>query len=170
MGFIPLDGSAATSDIADIAGVPEDQLTRIVRMTATAGYLRQPEPHQVAHTALSTAFVEQSSLLDAALFFSEVAAPSSLHMTAATQHYGRSRRPEETAYNLAFESSMPFCSAAKQRLRLQRQWAAYVRYCAGGTKKDYLDIISQYNWGSLGNATVVEVSCLEQTRSSPLTA
>lgn len=158
IAFIPLDGSAATGDVADIAGVPEDQLARVVRMTATAGFLRQPEPDQVAHTALSAAFVEQHSLLDAALFFSEVAAPSALHMAAATQHYGRSRRPDETAYNIAFKTTSPFSCVAQQRLRLQRQWPAYLRYCAGGAKRDFLDIISQYNWGSLGSATVVEVS------------
>jgi hypothetical protein len=145
-------------DVADLAGVPENSLSRIVEMTGMAGFLQQPQPGHVAHTAVSAPFVTKPSLLDAALFISEVAAPSALSMAAATQNYGVSQRPNETAYNIAFHTPTAFANACEQRPRLQRQWPAYLRFGTGNFEASMIDILSQYDWSSLGSATVIEVS------------
>lgn len=156
LACIPLSGSVPAKDVADLAGVPEMQLCRVVRMTATAGFLNEPQPGHVAHTILSAPFVTKPSFLDAAMFLAETAAPTALQMAVATQRYGHSNRPNESAYNLAFNTSQTFQSACEQRSKLQRQWPAYLRY-AGGVDDSVTEVLTRLDWLSLGNARIVEV-------------
>ncbi|KFY27884.1 hypothetical protein V491_00709 [Pseudogymnoascus sp. VKM F-3775] len=156
LACIPLSGSIPAKDVADVVGVPEMQLCRIVRMTATAGFLYEPQSGHIAHTALSAPFVTKLSYLDAIMFLAETAAPAALQMAAATQHHRHSDRPFETAYNLAFNTSQTFQSACKQRMKLQRQWSAYSR-CSGDLDDSVTEFLSRLDWPSLGNACIVDV-------------
>jgi AraC-like DNA-binding protein len=159
LACIPLFGSVPLKDVADLAGVPVTQLCRVVRMTATAGFLQVLQPDHVAHTALSAPFVTKPSYLDAAMFLSGTAAPAALQMAAATQRFGHSQRPNESAYNVAFNTSATFASACEQRPKLQRQWPAYLRYGTGDVGDCVTDILAAYlDPLRLGNATVVEVN------------
>jgi predicted transcriptional regulator len=65
---IPLSGSVSIQELADLADVPELILSRTVRMIATAGFLQEPEPGFVAHTALSASFSTELSYFDAAMY------------------------------------------------------------------------------------------------------
>lgn len=158
LACIPLRSSVPFKDVADIVGVPEAQLCRIVHMTAAAGFLQQPQPGHVAHTPLSAPFVTKPSFLDAAMFLSETVAPSALHMAEATQRFGHTHRPEESAYNVAFNASATFASIYEKRSKLQRQWPAYLHYIAGDIDASITEVLTQLDWRSIGKATIVEVS------------
>lgn len=158
LACIPLSGSVAIADLADLASVPELQLSSVVRMMATASFLREPEAGHIAHSALSAAFAAQPSYLDATLFLAQAAAPAALHMPAATRRFGQSRHPNETAYSVAFNTPSTFASACEQQPKLQRQWPAYLRYALGEDTRSYsTDVLSSFDWPSLGEAVVVEV-------------
>ena len=138
-------------------------------MTATAGFLHEPQPAHVAHSALSAPFVTRPSYLDAVMFLSETAAPAALHMTAATQRFGQSQRPHESAYNVALNTSVTFASMCEQRSKLQRQWPAYLHHAMGDVELSITDVLTCFDWLSLGNATVVEVSLHISNSGAPLT-
>ena len=127
-------------------------------MTATAGFLHERRPAHVAHTALSAPFVTRPSYLDAVMFLSETAAPAALNMAAATQRFGQSQRPHESAYNVALNTSVTFASMCEQRSKLQRQWPAYLHHAMGDVELSITDVLTCFDWLSLGTATVVEVS------------
>lgn len=146
-------------EVADLAGVPEAQLCRVVRMTATASFLHEPQPGHIAHTALSAPFVTNLSFLDAAMFLAETAAPTSLQMAVATQRRGDLEPSIDSAYSVAFSTSQPFNSACTNRSRLQRQWSAYYRY-AGDADVSVTELLGRLNWRSLGSACIVDVSFL----------
>ena len=152
LACIPLSGSISVQEVADLADVPETQLCRVVRMTATAGFLREPQPRHIAHTALSAPFVTNLTFLDAIVFLADTAAPTALHMAAATQRHGH-----QSAYSAAFSTSQSFQSACAERTRLQRQWSAY-RRCSGDVNDGVTELLTQLNWHSLGNACIVDVS------------
>lgn len=157
LAYIRLNGSVPAKDVADLAGVPETQLCRIVRMTATAGFLHEPQPGHIAHTALSAPFVTKLSYLDAAMFLADIAAPVALQMAATTQRHGHSTSPSESAYALAFNTSQTFRSACEQRPKLRRQWSAYLQ-CAGDMDDSVAELLNRLDWRSLGNACIVDVS------------
>lgn len=160
LACIPLVGSVPIKDLADLSGVPETQLGRVVRLTATAGFLQVSHAADVAHTPLSAPFVTNPSLLDALMFLAETAAPAAMQMAAATQRFGDSRQASESAYNLSHGTIRPFHTAHADFPKLGRQWSSFLHYAAGlHAAEDINDILTQLNWSniSLVNRCIVEV-------------
>jgi hypothetical protein len=159
LACIPLGSSVRIQDVADLASVPESQLCRVLRMMTMVGFLHEPQPGHVAHTALSASFVTRPSHLDAAMFLAETVAPTALHMASATKRYGQSDNPSESAYSVAFNTSQPFRSTCEQRPKLQRQWPAYLRYISDAVDDGAAaELLGRLDWFNLGNARVADVS------------
>ncbi|GFF62992.1 hypothetical protein IFM51744_11063 [Aspergillus udagawae] len=157
LACIPVEGGMSMQDLADLAGVPEIQLRRIIRLMGTSGFLQEPLPNYVSHTPLSAQFVTNQSLLDAAVFMADLAAPTALQMSTATQRFGGSWHPTETAYSLALSTVQPFGVAIQERPKLGRQWSAYLHAVGLHQEKEIVDMLSQLKWPSLGTAFIVEV-------------
>jgi hypothetical protein len=153
-------------DLADLADVPEAQLCRVVRNTAMAGFLSEPQPGYIEHTALSAAFIAKPAHLDATMFLAETAAPSALHMAAATKLQAPSAMATPSvstgysAYTLslsgAHNEAQTFQSALEHRKRIQRQWCAYLGY-VGDSNEAATELLGQLDWAGLGNSCVVDV-------------
>ncbi|KAK9418013.1 putative O-methyltransferase domain-containing protein [Seiridium unicorne] len=156
LAFIPLTGSVFMKDIADLTRVPEAQLRRIVRITATAGFLSEPEPDYIAHTSLSAPFVTKLWYRDAAMFLAETTAPAALHMAAATRRRVDPHRSLDSAYMLALKTSQTFNASCEQSSKLRRQWLAYLK-CVGHLDDGFAELLDQLQWQSLGNACIVDV-------------
>ena len=139
--------------------MPESQLRRIVHLTASAaGFLQEPRPGHIAHSALTAPFVARPSYLDAATFLSDMAAPAALHMTRATQRFGESERESESALNVALNTDSTFAEMCERQSKLQRQWPAYLHHALGGDGEPTAeDVAACFDWRSLGTAAVVEV-------------
>lgn len=165
LACIPLDTSVPIRDLVDLAGVPEGQLARVIRLTAAVGFLKEPAPHVVAHTPLSAQFVADESLVDAAMFLAQVVAPSALQMPLATQQFGAIPGPGDSAFSLraggtaATTTPGSFEEALDRNQKLGRQWRAHLQHSAGLNLDDEIvDVISQLNWSGLNHACIVEVS------------
>lgn len=155
-------------DLADLAGVPHTQLARVVRLTATRGFLHEPQTNHVAHTHLSAQFIENRSLLDATVFLAEFAAPAALQMSSATQRFGASANPAESAFNLALGTPEPFHRVRREQSKVRRQWSAYWSHITGAHAEDeVVDALMRLSWSNLGNACVVEASVARLGLSSP---
>ncbi|KAM0794061.1 hypothetical protein BDR22DRAFT_895535 [Usnea florida] len=167
LACIPVGDKVTFTNAANIASVSPTELCRVVRMTATAGILCEPEPGFVAHSPLSAHFVTKPSLLDAAAFLAETAAPAAFHMADATRL--RQKYPEQQAHSLtayAIASSSPsnhpstmtsFAARCEQEPKLRRRLAAFQRLEASLVDEGVVSVISSLDWRSLGPAKVVEV-------------
>lgn len=156
------------AEVAELAGVPERDLCRVVRMAATSGFLHEPQPGRVAHTDLSAGFVTKFSLQDASMFLAENAAPTALHMTTAQPHRGGPG--SDSAYAAASNTSTPFHAVIANEERLQRQYSAY-RKCSEYVEDNFSQVLCRLNWYSMGDACIVDVSgsSTESQLSSRLT-
>lgn len=150
LASIPVTGSVPSKDVADLAGVSETQLRRVVRMTATAGFLFEPQPGYIAHTALSAPFVTNLSYLDATIFLAETAVPASLQMAKGSAMSSIVGSEAPTV-------SSSLSSAYVSETKLQRQWSAY-QLCTGDQDDGITEMLSRLNWHSLKNTCVVDVS------------
>ncbi|KAF2118831.1 hypothetical protein BDV96DRAFT_610737 [Lophiotrema nucula] len=168
LAAVPLRGSVLVKDVADLAGVTETQLRRIVRMTATAGFLQENSDGSIAHTNLSASFVTNLSLADAITFLAETSTPTALRMVAdgAADHAIDTGR--DSAYCIAFGTSRSFRKACSERPRLQRQWYAYQKHL-GDVNESIAVLLSQLNWTMLGNASVVEACARSSAGAIDLT-
>ncbi|KAF2964214.1 hypothetical protein GQX73_g9351 [Xylaria multiplex] len=154
---IPLSESASIKDIADLTGVSDMQLSRIVRTTAMAGFLREPMPGLVAHTELSARFVTKHSFLDAVMFLAETGAPVALQTSVATRLQGRLGTIDATTpYTVALNTSRGFQVACEQSKKLRRQWLAFSR-CGVNIKDDFTETLGQLDWFRTGDARIVDV-------------
>ncbi|KAK8113412.1 hypothetical protein PG984_013938 [Apiospora sp. TS-2023a] len=177
LAYIPLNNSVSLEDIADLSSVPQMHLRRVVRMTAAAGFLQEPQPDHVAHTALSAQFVTQRSYHDAAMFLANTAAPAASHMARATHVFGASTSPTSSAYNYATGTTVPFLAMCEQNPQLRRQWPAYLQHVlaeevhGGGTGG--VDLIKSLGCferldNTMSPASVVEVGATATERASML--
>lgn len=157
LALVPLTGSIPTTEVAGLAGVSPIQLDRVVRMTATVGFMSQPEPDSIAHTPLSTALVTDMSLLDATMFLAESVAPASLHMTTATQRQQGGSDMSESAFSISHGTTQSFEFSYAQQKRLQRQWSAFHR-CVAYPGDSLIEVLGRLDWHTLNNPSVVDVS------------
>ena len=150
LAFIPQLGSIALQDIAELVDVSENQLRRIVRMTAAVGFLNEPQPGHVEHTVLSAPFGNRPSYHDALMFLTTTAAPAAMQMVTVTQ---RQQLMQGTTYN-----DLPLAASFQQQATSRRQWPSYLRYALGDQDSSIASILTSFDWASLGEATVVDVS------------
>jgi hypothetical protein len=148
IAYIPLDDTISLEELANLADVSEHTLSRVVRMTATAGFLYEPQPGHVAHTSLSLSFTTELSYFDAAMFLANKVAPASFDLTFFANEY------DGTALQL--QSPRPFDFLC-QEPQVNRQWQAY-RQSMGSMKNQLAYLPNLLNWRSLGDASVVDVS------------
>ncbi|KAI0972468.1 hypothetical protein F4678DRAFT_460689 [Xylaria arbuscula] len=165
LGYIPPTGSAQAKDIADLVGVSEVGLSRIVSVVAAAGFLTEPQPGHIAHTALSAPFVKDTAYVDTITFLANTAAPAASCMTAAMVQYQQMRMYHEarpSAYSLASKSSSSFDADCQQRPKLLRRYESYIRCISEAEQEmddeDAVKLLLQLDWQALSNARVVIVN------------
>ncbi|KAG4034861.1 hypothetical protein MFRU_002g02110 [Monilinia fructicola] len=160
LACIPLTGSVSIKDVADLSRVSEKHLSRVLHLAASAGFLQLQESltMHVAHTPLSASFVNNPSLLDAAMFLAECATP------AVLQTQSHTLVPRQI-------------NVASQSTKFRRQQSAYLTLAGGLNAEDsVVDNLMQLNWAKIGNsaiakgAHVVEVGAESTTTARSLTA
>ncbi|KAJ5527918.1 hypothetical protein N7513_012077 [Penicillium frequentans] len=152
---LPLGVNLAIKNLAQLAGVQETALARVVRMTASRGFLQEPQPGQIMHTPLSSRFVSHRRFRDATMFLAECCTPSALHMKPAVQHPTTGDVPCESGYSLAFSTSVPFTKACSMAPKLQRQWSAFLQYTRH-FDKGFTEVLTRLDWANLGESCIVE--------------
>ncbi|KAF2209141.1 hypothetical protein CERZMDRAFT_100658 [Cercospora zeae-maydis SCOH1-5] len=157
LAIVPAQGQVSYQDAADLADVSVEQLSRIVRFTATSGFLRETESGMLAHSRLSTEFAEKSSLLDATSFICDTAVPTSLRMADATRRNAVSQHSQHCAFQFVSPQSVSLQRACEDKPRLQRELAAFQSIQDTLIDQSTADVLLSSDWAKLRVATVVEV-------------
>ncbi|KAJ5769695.1 hypothetical protein N7520_004254 [Penicillium odoratum] len=152
---LPLGGTLAIKDLAQLSGVQETELARVLRLTASRGFLQEPQPGHIMHTRLSSRFVSHRRFRDATTFLADCVTPSALRMKSTVQHSTTVGIPRESGYQLAFSTSVPFAKACSLAPRLQRQWTAFLQYTENFDKR-ITEVLTRLDWGNLGDTCIVE--------------
>ncbi|EGD94047.1 hypothetical protein TESG_01574 [Trichophyton tonsurans CBS 112818] len=155
--LVPRDSSISYPALATAAGVSVKQLKTVARMAMTNHLFCEPEPNMVAHTATSMLIASDPSFYDWASFMCEASVPMAAKLVEATEKWTDSEEKTQTAYNVAFDTDLPFFDHLKTQPDKTRQFASYMKNVqkSGGTGMHYL--IEGFDWASLGKGTVVDV-------------
>lgn len=167
---VPLKGCISVKELSALADAPERLLYRVIRMTATAGFLHEPEPFCVAHTPLSAAYTEDLSSSDAAMFLAHYIAPSALQLKSVSHQTGSLAMMQPTS-SWGTASGPFMANTSLGRSQRCRQWAAYCKTVGTAydhaskpiTSKEPADMdlttmLRQLEWPSGGNYSIVHVS------------
>lgn len=132
LAYIPQDGSALIKDISDLINVSESQLRQIIRMVTPIGFLKEPQPGYVAHSALSASFASKQSYVDAMMFLANTLAPAALGVATAQHDSKYHEHARNSMCNHELATSTTFSSIdTTQSPLLQRRWHAYLRHGMG---------------------------------------
>ena len=89
------------------------------------------------------------------LYLASASAPTALKLIEATEGWGETKKPEETAYSLAMETELGFFEHLKADPRRGKEFAGYMA-AVGKSKGVSLDhLVKGFDWAPLPDGAVV---------------
>lgn len=159
---IPLGGSASYKDISAKVGLAEAQVKAIVRQAAVNRVLREvdgSEGTRVEHTASSALLLRNHVMRDWYGHCVEEMFPAGAKLAEALEKYQGSKAPEDSAFNLAFNTRDPIYRFLEQHPERQARFFGAMEGVGKDPGHDLKHVVTGYPWAKLGNdATVVDVS------------
>ncbi|KAI8631119.1 sterigmatocystin 8-O-methyltransferase [Xylariaceae sp. FL1651] len=164
--LVPASGTISYRDLAtaaskrtgSAAAVPEARLRSIIRMVMTSAVFHEPEPGQVSHSATSALLARDADVYSWASYLSTRSAPTALAMaTAHARFTSASTANNETAYNVAFDTNLPFFDHLALDPTNTAEFAGYMRNVTTSEAMDIKHLVNGYEWGELGRGPVVDV-------------
>ncbi|KAH8754202.1 S-adenosyl-L-methionine-dependent methyltransferase [Diaporthe sp. PMI_573] len=157
---VPLDcTSISYASLATRISVPVGRLQSVARMAMTTGLFQEPQMGHITHSSLSLAFAQDEALRDWAHFITEYGQPTAAAFADATQRWGGTEAKNETAYNVAFDTPLPFFEDIKQRDGVANKFARYMQSQARSDGLRHEHLVRGLDWlGRFGEtAHIVDV-------------
>ncbi|KAL2192578.1 O-methyltransferase-domain-containing protein, partial [Corynascus similis CBS 632.67] len=159
--LIPLTGDPISyADLAVAASVPEQRLKSIIRMAMTNALFRERRGGtHVAHSAASALFARNSDAHAYATYACSRSAPMALAMATAHEFWGAdTAHPYETAYNVAFDTDLPFFDHISRDTARTREFAAYMKNVRSSEGMHLKHLVAGFRWQEIPKGgTVVDV-------------
>jgi 6-hydroxytryprostatin B O-methyltransferase len=160
LSHIPLPpGSISYATLATKAHAPEAILRSMARMAMTTGFLTEKTDGSLCHSALSTPFVQDPHMHVQLKHFCAATVPIMAGMVKATESWGDTQKPNQTAFNVAYETDLAFFAYLKANPTFQKKFEDYMKSRAvshTGSRAEYL--LEAIDWSVLGDAKIVDVS------------
>lgn len=163
---IPVKGDISYEDLAQKVKIPTSRLRRILRHAMTNYHFYEPREGYVAHTGPTMAMVKAPVYGSWIAHNSEEVTVAISGTIEALQKYGDSRKPEESAFNVAMklsegQNAFTFFEndgEGEKRGYRQRRFgeAMQAMNAAGSFSSKY--IVKGFDWARLRDGTVVDVS------------
>ncbi|KAI4127458.1 MAG: hypothetical protein LQ338_003181 [Usnochroma carphineum] len=163
--LIPLHSEISFTDIAAKLGLPEYRVHRILRHAMTFRIFREPRPGYVAHTGPSAAFVQNPLLNDWVSFNLDEVWPADTKLAEALRRFGDSEEPGDSAIGLAYsfpkdKTYWDFVAndgEGENKGWRQKRFAQAMKFIAAGSPHAHRHLHAAFDWGGLGEATVVDI-------------
>lgn len=123
----------------------------------TARLFYEPAPDRIAHTATSAWLATNQPLHDWALYICKEAVAVALNMVEATEKWPSSTETNQTAFNIALQTDLPFFAHLKTRPEHLRLYSEYQKAVASTEGLDLQHLVHGYDWQALGKAQIVDV-------------
>ena len=154
---MPLNGTIGYADLATAANVPEQRLKSIIRMAMTNALFREkPDGEHIGHSATSALLARNEDAHAWASFMCATSAPMAMHMATAHRRWGSaSLRRNETAYNVVFDTDLPFFEHIASDEVKEREFAEYMRNVTNSEGVDHRHLLTGFEWKTIGEGGVI---------------
>ena len=156
--LVPLVGTISYVDLASQARVSVKQLKTVMRMAMTSNLFSEPELGEVSHTATSALLVTKPELHDWAVFMTSTTTPTANKLVEATEKWPEAVRKNETAYNVAFDTDLPFFEHLNTDPQKVKEFAGYMKNVQQSEGAALRHLVLGYDWAAIGKGKVVDVS------------
>ncbi|KAL3455582.1 S-adenosyl-L-methionine-dependent methyltransferase [Aspergillus heterothallicus] len=146
---VPLEGDISIADLAEKTNLDPIRLRRYLHHTMMYRVFIEPRPGYVAHSFVSRMLKTNPAALDTVGFLVEELAPAGTKVIEAEARWPDSAEPNETAYNVAFDTTDSFYHEIAKESERARRFGAAMRFMTSGTFYDIAHLIRGYDWASL---------------------
>lgn len=155
--LIPLDTTISYADLAAKAQVPEQRLKSIVRMAMTNFVFReQPDGKFIGHSATSALIAQKDDVHTWASYMCANSAPMAMQLAAAHRRWGPGTvKSNETAYNVAFNTDLPFFEDLARDEARTREFAGFMRNVTSSEGVKLQHLLTGFAWPSIREGGVV---------------
>ena len=87
----------------------------------------------------------------------EMSVPTAAKLVEVTEKWGSSKEKTQTAYNLAFNTELPFFDYLSQSSEKTKEFAGYMKSVTSSEGSDLKHLLGGFDWERLGDATIVDV-------------
>jgi hypothetical protein len=156
---VPLEGDISISDLAEKTQLDPIHLRRYLQHTMMYRVFTESRPGFVAHSAASRLLSTDAAALDTVGFLVEELAPAGTKVIEAEAQWPHSAEPNETGFNVAFNTTDSFYREIAKTDERARRFGAAMRFMTSGTFYDIAHLIRGYDWSALDvpGAVVVDV-------------
>ncbi|RJE23609.1 o-methyltransferase [Aspergillus sclerotialis] len=155
---IPLDGLISYTGLSAKAKVPEQRLKSICRMAITTHLLAEPSPGYISHSSISALLNKNPHYRDWAVFMCQMSAPTAAGLVCASIKWPGSSEKNETAYNFAFNTDLPFFEDLKRNPERRNMFSGYMRCIAAeGSSSGVRFLVDGFDWEGVGEGVVVDI-------------
>ncbi|KAF2152731.1 putative O-methyltransferase [Myriangium duriaei CBS 260.36] len=150
--FVPLDNDISYAELAMATNIDEVFVRRMVRVGMMNRIFIETANGRVRHSAASRILHEEPGAMDACGFLLQEMFPAAAKMVEATQKYPSSGEPNETAFNVAFNTSRPFYLELEASPERARRFGSAMRWMSRGGRFSNDHLIRGYDWASIDRA------------------
>lgn len=154
---MPLSDPISYVDLAAAASIPEQRLKSIMRMAMTNTlFCEQSDGKNVCHSATSALLARNDDVYAYASYMCAKSAPTAMNMAAAHKRWGpASKRTYETAYNIAFDTDLPFFEHLARDEAKMDEFAKYMRNVRSSAGIDLQHLVDGFAWQGIPHGGVV---------------
>jgi hypothetical protein len=156
---VPLDSDISYADLAAATGLDEILLRRMLRFAMMNRLFAETPGGRVRHSALSRLLATEPGAMDTAGYFLDEKFPTAPKLVAALAKYPGSAEPNETAFNLTFNTSRSVYLELETVPERARRFGAAMRWMSRGGRFSNEHLIRGYDWAQFDRpgAVIVDV-------------
>ena len=129
-------------------------------MAMTSGFLNEPQPECLGHSIMSAPYGTDLALQGWAKFVTTYTGTAAERFVEATEKFGETTQLDQTAYNLVTGTNVSFFEHVGQDEERAALFAQFMRGLGQGDGMALEHALEAFDWTSLGEAQVVDVSPL----------
>lgn len=127
-------------------------------MAVSNGFLQEPLPGHVAHSRISSAVTRDENFKSWAQWVVNYSVPVAYKFADATRKWGNTHAKDQTAFNLALDTSDPFFDHVRQNSDMTSVFSRYMRNITTSKPWSLEHAVDGFNWASLpDDAKVVDI-------------
>ena len=126
-------------------------------MAITNNLFSETSPNNISHSATSALLITDPSFHDWAVVMCELSAPTAAKYLEATKKWPDSVAKNETAYNLAFDTDLPFFDHLALDSEKMKQFAGYMKNVTSSEGTSIEHLLRGFDWANLDEGIVVDV-------------
>ncbi|RAK95914.1 putative O-methyltransferase [Aspergillus ibericus CBS 121593] len=153
----PVGATATFAEIAQVCGLPERDVRRIVRHAATEGIFREDPKGIVRHTAASKMLADDEVVRDYMDVCYREIFPAMQQTVPAMRKWPGSENRAHAGFSLSQPGHPVFFDYLRAHPERARKFASAMSAYSSGPEHDVRHLCDGYPWQALGAGTVVDV-------------